>query len=128
MLDVQEIRRDFPILDRKVYGRPLGYLDNAATSQKPPPIIEALVKCYEGYNANIHRPIHRLGEEPTAAYEETRAKVARFINAPSAECIVFTRNTTEAINLVAYAWGRSNVQPDDEILLTVMDHHSNLVP
>jgi cysteine desulfurase/selenocysteine lyase len=125
---VARIRKDFPILGRKVYGKSLVYLDNAATSQKPRQVIDALVQYYEGYNANIHRAIHRLGEEATAAYEETRAKTARFINAPSAECIVFTRNATEAINLVAYAWGRSNIQAGDEILVTVMDHHSNLVP
>ncbi|MBI2913353.1 MAG: cysteine desulfurase, partial [Chloroflexi bacterium] len=111
-----------------VYGKPLVYLDNAATSQKPRQVIEALVRYYEQYNANIHRAIHCLGEEATAAYEETRAKVAAFINAPSPECIVFTRNTTEAINLVAYTWGRANIGEGDEILLTEMEHHSNLVP
>ncbi len=128
MLNVQKVRQDFPILSRTVYGKPLVYLDNAATSQKPRQVIEALVHYYQGYNANIHRAIHRLGEEATAAYEETRAKVARFINAPAAECIIFTSNATEAINLVAYTWGRSNVHQGDELLLTVMDHHSNLVP
>ena len=127
-LDIVRIREDFPILGRKVYGKPLVYLDNAATSQKPRQVIEALVRYYETYNANIHRAIHCLGEEATAAYEEARAKAARFINAPSPECIVFTRNATEAINLVAYSWGRANLQEGDEILLTVMDHHSNLVP
>jgi cysteine desulfurase/selenocysteine lyase len=128
MLDVEAIRRDFPILNRTVYGKPLVYLDNAATSQKPRQVIDALVQYYEGYNANIHRAIHRLGEEATSAYEEVRAKIATFINAPSPECIVFTRNTTEAINLLAYTWGRSNVGAGDEILLTEMEHHSNLVP
>ncbi len=128
MLDVEAIRADFPILSRKVYGKPLVYLDNAATSQKPRQVIDALVHYYEGYNANIHRAIHCLGEEATAAYEESRAKIATFINAPSPECIVFTRNTTEAINLVSYAWGRANVGSGDEILLTEMEHHSNLIP
>ncbi|KKK69278.1 hypothetical protein LCGC14_2935650, partial [marine sediment metagenome] len=127
-LDVARIREDFPILARKVYGKPLVYLDNAATSQKPRQVIEALVRYYEQYNANIHRAIHCLGEEATAAYEEARAKAARFINAPSPECIVFTRNTTEAINLVAYTWGRANVGPQSEILLTQLEHHSNLIP
>jgi cysteine desulfurase/selenocysteine lyase len=127
-LDVQRIRKDFPILERQVYGKPLVYLDNAATSQKPRQVIDALVNYYENYNANIHRAVHCLGEEATAAYEEARAKVAKFINAPSPECVIFTRNTTEAINLVAYTWGRENIREGDEILLTQMEHHSNLVP
>jgi len=125
---VARIREDFPILKRLVHGKPLVYLDNAATSQKPRQVIEALTYYYENYNANIHRAIHRLGEEATEAYEEVRAQVARFINAPSPECIVFTRNATEAINLVAYTWGRANIGQGDEILLTEMEHHSNLVP
>src|SRR2546428_133204 len=127
-LDVHRIRKDFPILERKVYGKPLVYLDNAATSQKPRQVIDALVDYYENYNGNIHRAGQWLGEEATAAYEEARAKVARFINAPSPECVIFTRNTTEAINLVAFAWGRDNVREGDEILLTQMEHHSNLIP
>jgi len=127
-LDVARIREDFPILGRTVYGKPLVYLDNAATSQKPRQVIEALVRYYEHYNANVHRAVHCLGEEATAAYEEAREKVARFINAPSPECIVFTRNTTEAINLVAHTWGRANVGPESELLLTQMEHHSNLIP
>src|SRR6266540_1584804 len=127
-LDVTAIRKDFPILERKVYGKPLVYLDNAATSQKPRQVIDALVNYYENYNANIHRAVHRLGEEATAAYEEVREKVARFINAPSPECIVFTRNTSESINLVAYTWGRANLHEGDEILTTEMEHHSNFVP
>ncbi len=127
-LDVARIREDFPILGRTVYGRPLVYLDNAATSQKPRQVIEALVRYYEHYNANVHRAVHCLGEEATAAYEEAREKVARFINAPSPECIVFTRNATEAINLVAYTWGRANVGSQSEILLTPLEHHSNLIP
>ncbi len=127
-LDSARIREDFPILSRLVYGRPLVYLDNAATSQKPRQVIDALVRYYESYNANIHRAVHCLGEEATNAYEETRAKVAAFINAPSPECVIFTRNTTESINLVAYTWGRANLREGDEILLTQMEHHSNLIP
>ena len=128
VFDVQAIRRDFPILGRQVHGKPLVYLDNAATTQKPRAVIDALVHFYEHQNANIHRAIHTLGEEATAAYEETRAKVSRFINAPRPENIVFTRSTTEALNLVAYAWGRANVKEGDEIVLTQMEHHSNMVP
>jgi cysteine desulfurase/selenocysteine lyase len=127
-LDVQKIRKDFPILEREVYGKPLVYLDNAATSQKPRQVIDALVHYYEHSNANIHRALHCLGEEATEAYEAAREKVAKFINAPSPENIVFTRNTTEAINLVAYTWARQNIREGDEILLTRMEHHSNLIP
>ena len=127
-LDLAKIRSDFPILDRRVYGKPLVYLDNAATSQKPRQVIDALIRYYEESNANIHRAIHCLGEESTAAYEETRASVASFINAASEECIVFTRNATEAINLVAYTWGKTNIRSGDEIVLTLLDHHSNFVP
>ena len=128
MLDVARIRKDFPILERKVHGKPLVYFDNAATSQKPRQVIDALVRYYEEYNANIHRAVHTLGEEATAAYEEARGKVARFINAPSTETIIFTRNTTEAINLVSYSWGNANIREGDEILLTEMEHHSDLIP
>lgn len=128
MLDVTAIRKDFPILTRKVRGKPLIYLDNAATTQKPQCVIEALVAYYTQHNANIHRGIHALAEEATQMYEATRTKVARFINAPSPEEVVFTRNTTESINLVANAWGRKFLQPGDEIALTEMEHHSNLVP
>ncbi len=128
ILDVAAIRKDFPILERRVYGKPLVYLDNAATSQKPRQVIDALVRYYESHNANIHRALHCLGEEATAAYEEARAKVAAFVNAPSPDSIIFTRNTTEAINLVAYTWGRANIGEGDEIVLTQMEHHSNLIP
>jgi cysteine desulfurase/selenocysteine lyase len=127
-LAVARIREDFPILSRKVYGQRLVYFDNAATSQKPRQVIEALTHYYENSNANIHRAVHRLGEEATMLYEEAREKVARFINAPSPECIVFTRNTSESINLVSYAWGRANIGPDDEIVVTELEHHSNFVP
>ncbi len=127
-LDVWAVRRDFPVLDQQVNGHPLVYLDNAATSQKPLCVIEALDEYYRRYNANVHRGIHKLSEEATAAYEEARQKVARFLNAHSPKEIIFTRNTTEAINLVAYSWGRANIREGDEIVLTEMEHHSNLVP
>src|SRR5919199_5260646 len=128
MLDVTAIRQDFPILRRTVNGKPLVYLDNAATSQKPRSVIEALVEYYECYNANVHRGVHQLSQEATDAYEAVRAQTARFVKAPSEEEIVFVRNTTEAINLVAYAWGRKTLKPGDEILVTEMEHHSNLIP
>ena len=128
MLDVAKIRRDFPILSKLVYGKPLVYLDNAATSQKPSSVIQALVDYYEGYNANVHRGVHALSMESTQRYEEAREKVVRFIGAPDSENLIFVRNTTEGINLVASTWGAANIGPGDEILLTEMEHHSNLVP
>ena len=127
-IDVEAIRRDFPILSRTVHGRPLVYLDNAATTQKPQAVVDALVHYYQNYNANIHRGLHALSEEATARYEEVRVKVAHFVNAPGYENIVFTRNATEAINLVAHGWGRRYLKAGDEIVLTVMEHHSNLIP
>jgi cysteine desulfurase / selenocysteine lyase len=128
MFDVESIRKDFPILQRTVHGKPLVYLDNAATSQKPLAVIDALVEYYERYNANIHRGLHTLAEEATARYEEVREKVRRFINAPDKASIIFTRNATESMNLVAYAWGRTHIRAGDEIVLTAMEHHSNIVP
>jgi cysteine desulfurase/selenocysteine lyase len=128
MLNVEQIRADFPILARKVHGKPLVYLDNAATSQKPESVIETLDDYYRRYNANIHRGVHTLAEEATAAYEGARRKVGRFINAYSPREVVFVRNTTEAINLVALSWGRANLSEGDVIILSVMEHHSNLVP
>jgi len=128
MIDVSQIRADFPVLSREVHGKPLVYLDNAATTQKPEPVLEALDRYYRHYNANIHRGVHTLAEEATAAYEGARRKVARFINAYSPREVVFVRNATEAINLVASTWGRANVGRDDVIVLSVMEHHSNLVP
>ena len=128
MYDVEEIRRDFPILDRRIEGKKLVYLDNAATSQKPRQVIEALTEYYEEHNANIHRGVHRLAAEATAAYEEARQKVARFLGAPDTRGLIFTRGTTEAINLVAYAWGRRSLREGDEVVLTEAEHHSNLVP
>jgi cysteine desulfurase/selenocysteine lyase len=128
MFDVNEVRADFPILERQVHGKPLVYLDNAATSQKPEAVIESMSEYYRHYNANIHRGVHTLAEEATAAYENARRKVGRFINARRPSEVVFVRNTTEAINLVAYAWGRANVGEGDVIILSLMEHHSNLVP
>jgi len=120
-------RGDFPILDRKVHGKPLVYLDNSATSQKPRVVLDALTDYYTRLNANVHRGLHTLSEEATNAYEDARERVAGFINAP-AQNLVFVRNTTEGINLVASAWGRKNVRAGDEIVLSVMEHHSNIVP
>ncbi len=128
MLDVAKIRQDFPVLERRVNGKPLIYLDNAATSQKPACVIDSLASYYREYNANIHRGLHTLSEEATSAYEETREKVREFIGAAESRSIVFTRNTTEAINLIAYSWGRANILAGDEIVLSAMEHHSNLVP
>lgn len=128
MFDAQQIQKDFPILNRQVNGKRLVYLDNAATTQKPTSVIEAGKKYYEQTNANIHRGIHTLSEEATSQYEAVREKVAALISAGSPEGIIFTRNTTEAINLVAWSWGRKNLKKGDEILLTAAEHHSNLVP
>ncbi len=127
-LDVYAIRRQFPVLNREVKGRPLIYLDNAATSQKPQPVIDALVNYYSGYNANIHRGIHTLAEEATAAFANTRNTVQQFIHAASREEIIFTRGTTESINLVSNTWGRQHIKAGDEIIISAMEHHSNIVP
>ena len=128
MLDANKIRDDFPVLSRQVNGNPLVYLDNAATSQKPRSVIQTLVDYYEGYNSNVHRGIHTLSVEATDRFEEARQKVADFIKAETSESIIWTRNTTEAINLVANTWGMANIKEGDEIVLTQMEHHSNLVP
>src|SRR5688572_8769036 len=127
-LDVYAIRQQFPILNREVKGRPLVYFDNAATSQKPQAVIDALVNYYTNYNANIHRGIHTLAEEATLAYEATRDTVQQFIHASSREEIIFTRGTTEGINLVANTWGRKNINTGDEVVISTMEHHSNIVP
>jgi cysteine desulfurase/selenocysteine lyase len=128
-LNTQEIRKDFPILQRETSdGVRLVYLDSTATSQKPLAVIEAMNSYYRRSNANIHRGVHTLAEEATALYEEARGKIARFINAPSARQVIYTRNTTEAINLVAYTWARANLKAGDLVILTEMEHHSNLVP
>ena len=127
--DVANIRTEFPILKREVHpGVPLVYLDSAATSQKPLAVIKAMDNYYRSSNANIHRGIHVLAEEATALYEQAREKIAHFINAPSPRQVIYTRNTTEAINLVVYSWGRANLKADDVVVLTEMEHHSNLVP
>ena len=123
----RDVRSDFPLLGRSLDGKPLVYLDSAATSQKPRVVLEALRRYYEEYNANVHRGLYRIAEQATLAYEEARAKVARFLGARPEE-VVFTRGTTESVNLVAYAYGDAFVQEGDEILLTEMEHHSNLVP
>ncbi|MEK7765135.1 MAG: aminotransferase class V-fold PLP-dependent enzyme, partial [bacterium] len=127
-LDVAVLRRDFPILSRQVHGKPLVYLDNAATTQKPRAMLDALLGFYERSNANIHRGVHALSEEATAAYEGARERVARFVGAPDARGVVFTRNATEAINLVASGWARPRLQAGDEIVVTLLEHHSNFVP
>jgi len=126
--DPVKLREDFPILRRKVHGKPLVYLDNAATTQKPNAVIDTLRNFYETHNSNIHRGVHTLSYESTQMYEEAHEKVARFIGAPERRSIVFTRNATESINLVAYAWGLNNLKMDDEVLITLMEHHSNIVP
>jgi cysteine desulfurase/selenocysteine lyase len=127
-VDLEEIRDDFPLLRQKVHGKPLIYFDNAATSQKPRAVIDALNDYYVRYNANVHRGLHALAERATKEYERAREKVARFINAESPQSVIFTRGTTEAINLIAYSWARNNLKKGNEILLTFMEHHSNTVP
>lgn len=126
--DVRGIRRDFPILSRQIHGRSLVYLDNAATTQKPRAVIEALVEYYERHNANVHRGAHALGEEATDLYEKARLAAGGIVGVTAPERVVFTRNTTELINLLAWAWARRRLGRGDEILATVMEHHSNLVP
>ena len=127
-LDVERIRRDFPILERMVRDHRLVYLDNAATTQKPRPVLDALARYYDNTNANIHRGVYTLSEEATAAYDAARVKVQRFLNARVSREIIFTRNSTESINLVAHSFGRRHVGPGDEIVITHMEHHSNIVP
>jgi cysteine desulfurase / selenocysteine lyase len=129
MLNVNQVRKDFPILRREISpGVPLVYLDSTATSQKPQAVIEAMDTYYRRSNANIHRGVHTLAEEATFMYEQARVKIAKFINAPSAHQVIYTRNTTESINLVAYSWARANLMAGDLVILTEMEHHSNLVP
>jgi cysteine desulfurase/selenocysteine lyase len=128
LFDVLALRREFPILRQQMHGKPLAFLDSAASSQKPRQVLTCLEDYYERYNANVHRGVYQLSEEATFAFERARGKVAKFVGARSPKEIVFTRNTTEAINLVARAWGDANVTAGDRILLSVMEHHSNLVP
>lgn len=128
MRPTEEIRKDFPILAQQVHGKPLVYLDSTASSQKPTVVIEAMDHYYRTYNANIHRGVYHISEEATAAMDKARVKIARFIKARQSKQIIFTRNTTESINLVAYCWGEANIHAGDLIVLTEMEHHSNLVP
>src|SRR5689334_6151037 len=129
LLNVYKIRQDFPILSRKLFdGKNLVYLDNAATTQKPKEVIDSISRYYSEYNANIHRAVYQIAEEATEEYENTREKIRKFINARYPEEIIFTRNTTESINLVSYAWGGSNVKRGNKIILTEYEHHSNIVP
>ncbi|NWF78552.1 MAG: cysteine desulfurase [Chloroflexi bacterium] len=126
--DVLAIRREFPILQQEVNGKPVAFLDSAASSQKPRAVIDCLEDYYRRYNANVHRGVYKFSEEATFAYERARGKVARFLGAASPRELVFTRNATEAVNLVAHSWGSANLRPGDHILLTLMEHHSNIVP
>ncbi len=128
VFDVEAIRKDFPILSQTAYGKPLIYFDNAATSQKPQVVIDALTKYYSEYNANIHRGVHFLSQKASQAFDETRYKVQKFIGSKSEREIIFTRGTTESINLVASTWGRKNISEGDEIIISAMEHHSNIVP
>lgn len=128
VFDVLEIRKDFPILNQTIHGKPLVYFDNAATTQKPQSVIQAISEYYQEFNANIHRGIHTLAEKATAEYEGTREMVRKFINASSTDEIIFTRGTTESINLVAATFGRQQVKAGDEVIITTMEHHSNIVP
>jgi cysteine desulfurase / selenocysteine lyase len=127
-LDVARIRADFPVLSQMVRGKPVVYLDNAATSQKPRQVIDAMRRVFEEHNANIHRGVYEFSERTTAAFEEARAKVARLLNAPSEREVIFVRNATEGVNLVAYSWGRENIKAGDRIVTTVLEHHSDFVP
>ena len=126
--DVEAIRRDFPILSREVYGKPLVYLDNGASAQKPQVVIDAITHAYSNEYANVHRGLHFLSNAATDAYEKARETVRGFLNAESIDEIVFTKSTTEAINTVAYGWGMPNIGEGDEIVLSIMEHHSNIVP
>src|ERR1700712_4415116 len=127
-LEVARIRADFPILKRIINGHPLIYLDNAATSQKPQQVIDAMVHYYSHTNANVHRGVHTLSVEATDEYEAVRERVGRFIGTDDSGEVVFVRNTTEGLNLVAATWGRANLKPGDEILVALFEHHSNLIP
>ena len=126
--DVERIREDFPVLKQNIHGKPLVYLDSAATAQKPFAVIDAIRRFHEVDCANIHRGVHELSQRSTAAYEETRAKAKRFLNARSKDQLIFVRGTTEGINLVSNSWGRPNVKAGDEIIISAMEHHSNIVP
>ena len=126
--DVYKVRADFPILARTIHGKPLVYLDNAATTQKPQAVIDTMVRYYTAENSNIHRGVHTLSEQATQSYEQARATVRQFLNAGDPREIIFVRGTTEGINLVAQTWGRANIGREDEIVISAMEHHSNIVP
>ncbi|MGQ0679941.1 MAG: aminotransferase class V-fold PLP-dependent enzyme [Actinomycetota bacterium] len=126
-MDAEAIRKDFPVLDQSVNGHPLVYLDNGATSQRPAAVIEELRRFYEEDNSNVHRSVHTLGQRATVLFDGAREKLARLLNAPSSRSVIFTKSATESLNMVAYAWGRHHLTPDDEVLVTEMEHHSNLV-
>ncbi|MEM4272549.1 MAG: aminotransferase class V-fold PLP-dependent enzyme, partial [Candidatus Bilamarchaeaceae archaeon] len=126
-MNVEDIRKDFPILEREVNGKRIAYLDNGATSQKPRQVIDAIVRYYSEYNANVHRGVHKLSEEATVAYEDARRKVAEFINA-SEEEIIFVKNASEALNLVMYSYGMAKINHRSRITISIMEHHSNFVP
>ncbi|MEM4818899.1 MAG: aminotransferase class V-fold PLP-dependent enzyme, partial [Nanopusillaceae archaeon] len=128
MLNVEEIRKDFPIFNREINGKRLIYFDNAASSQKPIQVINKIKEVYENFYANIHRGVHTLSQEASEMYENSHKDVARFIKAKDWREIIFTRNTTESINLVAYSYGLNNLKKEDKIILTIMEHHSNIVP
>ena len=127
-LDPEVLRRDFPVLHQEVHGKPLAYLDNAATTQKPRSVIDTLVRYYEHDNANVHRGIHELSQRATNDYEDARTVVQEFLGAEESEEIIYTRGTTESVNLVTASWGRANVGAGDEVLISAMEHHSNIVP
>src|SRR5213592_4344662 len=127
-LDARKLRADFPIFEQTFHGKPLAYLDSAASSQKPRQVLDAMTRFYETSYANVHRGVYELGERATAGLEGAREKVRAFVNAPSAREVIFVRNATEGINLVAYAWGLSNLGPGDVVLATELEHHSNFVP
>jgi cysteine desulfurase/selenocysteine lyase len=127
-LDIERVKKDFPILRREIAGKRLVYLDSASSSQKPESVLDAMDNCYRNYYANIHRGVYTIAEESTAAFEAARARVAAFVNAPSSRELVFVRNATEAINLVAYSWGRANLREGDVVVLSHMEHHANVVP
>ena len=126
--DVQAIRADFPILAQKIHGKPLVYLDNGASAQKPRAVLDTIQRAYGEEYANVHRGLHYLANAATEAYEGGREKVAKFLNAGRSEEIIFTRNATEAINLVASSWGEPNIKSGDEVVISIMEHHSNIVP
>ena len=128
MINLNKIRKDFPILNEKVNGKGLIYLDNAATSQKPKEVIDSLVSYYEKYNSNVHRGVHTLSIKATDEFEKSRTKIQKFINAKSSNEIIFTRNASESLNLIAYSWGKNNISSGDEIYITPFEHHSNIVP